>query len=170
MKIRPPFTSRPFRQEGRQLAKSSALTNSIHIFSFIYFIISFYLIIFLSISLIAMGYSIGYWKISIFFSCKRKKKAMEEELKESLLVDKKSFVVPKGCLAVYVGDGMRRFVIPTNYLCLPTFRALMERVGEEFGFDQIGGLRIPCEEDYFIGLLEKSKGTKASKNKLPNIL
>lgn len=120
-----------------------------------------------------MGYSIGYWKISIFFSCKMKKKAKEEELKESLLVDKKSFVVPKGCLAVYVGDDMRRFVIPTNYLCLPTFRVLMERVVEEFGFDQIGGLRIPCEEDYFIGLLkmlEKSKGAKASKKKLPNIL
>ncbi|CAL9106109.1 unnamed protein product, partial [Musa textilis] len=49
----------------------------------------------------------------------------EEILKEVLLDDEPAagMVVPKGCLVVYVGDEMRRFVIPISYLRLPTFRA-----------------------------------------------
>ncbi|XP_058113128.1 indole-3-acetic acid-induced protein ARG7-like [Magnolia sinica] len=61
--------------------------------------------------------------------------------------------VPKGYVAVYVGPEMRRFVIPVSYLCSPHFRALMERAADEFGFEQEGGLRIPCEEETFEELL-----------------
>ncbi|KAF6135305.1 hypothetical protein GIB67_000450 [Kingdonia uniflora] len=44
---------------------------------------------------------------------------------------------------------MRRFVIPVNFLALPDFRVLMDRAAEEYGFEQEGGLRLPCDEEYF---------------------
>ncbi|KAL1318598.1 hypothetical protein AAHE18_15G217000 [Arachis hypogaea] len=45
----------------------------------------------------------------------------------------KSVEVPKGHLAVYVGEKQKRFLIP-----------------EEFGYDHpMGGLTIPCSEDVF---------------------
>ncbi|KAK3035529.1 hypothetical protein RJ639_034734 [Escallonia herrerae] len=69
----------------------------------------------------------------------------------------------KGYLAVYVGkERMRRFVIPASYLSLPEFRALMDGVADEFGYQHhhqqqgCGGLRIPiCEEDDFQDLLNR---------------
>ena len=63
--------------------------------------------------------------------------------------------VPRGFLAVYVGPELRRFVIPTSYLSMPDFRALMERMADEFGFQQEGGLQIPCEEEDFEEILRK---------------
>ncbi|KAL0903354.1 hypothetical protein M5K25_027727 [Dendrobium thyrsiflorum] len=71
----------------------------------------------------------------------------EEEMKASLIGGKVE--VPKGYLAVYVGDGMRRFVIPTAYLCLPEFREILDKMEKEFGFNQKGGLKIPCDEEDF---------------------
>ncbi|KAH1066630.1 hypothetical protein J1N35_031617 [Gossypium stocksii] len=53
--------------------------------------------------------------------------------------------VPKGSLAVYVGQELRRFVIPTSYLTMPEFRDLMDMVAEEFGFQNTGELQIPCD-------------------------
>ncbi|XVE48933.1 hypothetical protein DITRI_Ditri01bG0041700 [Diplodiscus trichospermus] len=62
--------------------------------------------------------------------------------------------VPKGHIAVYVGEGNRkRFVIPISYLNHPLFQDLLNRAEEEFGFNHpMGGLTIPCSEEYFIGL------------------
>ncbi|XP_066343302.1 auxin-induced protein 15A-like [Miscanthus floridulus] len=57
--------------------------------------------------------------------------------------------VSKGYFAVYEGAESRRFVVPTSYLSQPAFRELMERAAEESGFDQAGGLRIPCREEDF---------------------
>ena len=65
--------------------------------------------------------------------------------------------VPKGFLAVYVGPELRRFVIPTSYLSMPDFKALMEQMVDEFGFEQEGGLQIPCEEKDFEEILGKCK-------------
>lgn len=62
--------------------------------------------------------------------------------------------VPKGFLAVYVGSELRRFIIPTSYLSDPLFKVLLEKVEEEFGFDQSGGLTIPCEIETFKYLLK----------------
>ncbi|KAK9280777.1 hypothetical protein L1049_003666 [Liquidambar formosana] len=61
--------------------------------------------------------------------------------------------VPKGFLAVYVGSELRRFVIPASYLSMPDFMVLMERAAEEFGFEQEGGLRFPCEVEDFEEIL-----------------
>ncbi|KAL2329040.1 hypothetical protein Fmac_022467 [Flemingia macrophylla] len=57
---------------------------------------------------------------------------------------------PKGYLAVYVGEKMKRFMIPVSYLNQPLFQDLLSRAEEEFGYDHpMGGLTIPCSEDVF---------------------
>jgi len=59
--------------------------------------------------------------------------------------------VPKGYLAVYVGEEMKRFVIPTSYLNQTSFQYLLSWAEEEFGYDHpMGGLTIPCTEDVFL--------------------
>ncbi|KAL3835345.1 hypothetical protein ACJIZ3_010081 [Penstemon smallii] len=65
-----------------------------------------------------------------------------------------SGIIPKGFMAVYVGPENRRFVIPTRFLSVPDFRVEMDRAAEEFGYEQEGGLRIPCDEQDFEQLLE----------------
>ncbi|XP_018841426.1 auxin-responsive protein SAUR23-like [Juglans regia] len=62
--------------------------------------------------------------------------------------------VPKGHIAVYVGEIQRkRFVIPISYLNHPSFQDLLSRAEEELGFNHpMGGLTIPCKEDAFIDL------------------
>ncbi|KAL1362171.1 hypothetical protein HN51_010447 [Arachis hypogaea] len=61
--------------------------------------------------------------------------------------------VPKGYLAVYVGDNMRRFVIPISHLNQTLFQGLLSQVGEEYGYDHpMGGLTIPCSEDEFLNI------------------
>ncbi|CAJ1933663.1 unnamed protein product [Sphenostylis stenocarpa] len=66
---------------------------------------------------------------------------------------RKGIEVPKGHLAVYVGDKMRRFVIPVSFLNKPSFQQLLSQAEEEFGFDHpTGGLTIPCTEDEFLNL------------------
>ncbi|KAJ8451326.1 hypothetical protein Cgig2_014098 [Carnegiea gigantea] len=65
-----------------------------------------------------------------------------------------SNAVPKGFLAVHVGEEMKRFVIPTNYLSHQAFSVLLKEAEEEFGFQQEGILRIPCEVDVFESILK----------------
>ncbi|KAI4297276.1 hypothetical protein L6164_037170 [Bauhinia variegata] len=62
--------------------------------------------------------------------------------------------VPKGYLAVYVGPDLRRFIIPTSYLSHSLFKVLLEKTAEEFGYEQCGGLTIPCEIETFKYLLK----------------
>ena len=64
--------------------------------------------------------------------------------------------VPKGCLAVYVGEKMKRFVIPVSYLNQPSFQDLLSQTEEEFGYDHpMGGLTIPCGEDVFLDTVSR---------------
>ncbi|KAF6139147.1 hypothetical protein GIB67_002409 [Kingdonia uniflora] len=62
--------------------------------------------------------------------------------------------VPKGHLAVYVGENeKKRFIVPVSYLSHPSFQDLLIRAEEEFGFHHpMGGLTIPCEEKAFVAL------------------
>ncbi|CAK8570129.1 unnamed protein product [Lathyrus sativus] len=53
--------------------------------------------------------------------------------------------VPKGYLAVCVGEELKRFIIPTEYLSHQGFMILLREAEEEFGFQQSGVLRFPCE-------------------------
>ncbi|KAF3788690.1 Auxin-responsive protein [Nymphaea thermarum] len=61
--------------------------------------------------------------------------------------------IPAGCLPVYVGSEHRRFVIPTRYLNLPVFAALLKQAEEEFGYQRSGALALPCDVGFFAALL-----------------
>ncbi|KAK1570343.1 hypothetical protein Q3G72_000505 [Acer saccharum] len=65
--------------------------------------------------------------------------------------------VPKGHLAVYVGESqMKRFIIPVSFLNQPSFQELLRKAEEEFGFNHpMGGLTIPCREDIFVDLTSR---------------
>ncbi|XP_050105256.1 auxin-induced protein 15A-like [Malus sylvestris] len=65
--------------------------------------------------------------------------------------------VPKGYLAVYVGENERhRFIIPVSYLNQPSFQDLLSEAEQEFGFDHpMGGLTIPCRQDIFIDIISQ---------------
>ncbi|KAK9051945.1 hypothetical protein SSX86_028573 [Deinandra increscens subsp. villosa] len=62
--------------------------------------------------------------------------------------------VPRGHLAVYVGEKQkRRFVVPISFLEQPLFQDLLRRSEEEFGYDHpMGGITISCQEDVFFRL------------------
>ncbi|KAL5713494.1 Auxin-responsive protein saur20 [Ranunculus cassubicifolius] len=63
-------------------------------------------------------------------------------------------VVPKGHIAVYVGESQKkRFVVPVSYLNHSSFQDLLNQAEEEYGFSHpMGGLTIPCDEDTFLDL------------------
>ncbi|KAE9597948.1 putative small auxin-up RNA [Lupinus albus] len=62
-----------------------------------------------------------------------------------------SVEVPKGYVAVYVGEKMKRFVVPISYLNQSSFQELLSQAEEEFGYEHpMGGLTIPCREDVFL--------------------
>ncbi|XP_044485308.1 uncharacterized protein LOC123210883 [Mangifera indica] len=63
-------------------------------------------------------------------------------------------VVPKGFLAVCVGKELKRFIIPTEYLSHQAFGILLREAEEEFGFQQEGVLKIPCEVCVFEKILK----------------
>ncbi|KAF8074321.1 hypothetical protein N665_1113s0002 [Sinapis alba] len=62
--------------------------------------------------------------------------------------------VPKGYLAVSVGKEGKRYKIPTEYLTHQAFHVLLREAEEEFGFQQAGVLKIPCEVDVFESILK----------------
>ncbi|OMO92869.1 Auxin responsive SAUR protein [Corchorus olitorius] len=71
-----------------------------------------------------------------------------------LIAREKPDHVPKGHVAVYVGETQtRRFVVPISVVNHPSFKDLLKRAEEEFGFDHpMGHLTIPCREDTFLNL------------------
>ncbi|KAL7118616.1 hypothetical protein ACP275_02G014300 [Erythranthe tilingii] len=78
--------------------------------------------------------------------------AIRQILRRSLSSERRSVEVPKGHLAVYVGESeKKRFVIPLSYLNHPLFQELLCQAEEQFGFyHPMGGLTIPCTEELFI--------------------
>ncbi|KAK7834618.1 auxin-responsive protein saur32 [Quercus suber] len=70
--------------------------------------------------------------------------------------------IPKGCLAVMVGQGeeQQRFVIPVIYINHPLFMQLLKEAEKEFGFDQKGPITIPCHVEEFRtvqGMIDKEQ-------------
>ncbi|KAL2328068.1 hypothetical protein Fmac_021495 [Flemingia macrophylla] len=49
----------------------------------------------------------------------------------------KSAQAPKGCIAVYVGETQKRFVIPISYLNQPSFQELLCQVEEDFSMYEL---------------------------------
>ncbi|XP_071725307.1 auxin-responsive protein SAUR21-like [Rutidosis leptorrhynchoides] len=70
------------------------------------------------------------------------------------ILRKSCFHVPKGYLAVYVGESeKKRFIVPVSILNQPSFQDLLCKAEEEYGFQHpMGGLTIPCKEDIFIDM------------------
>ncbi|KAK9726783.1 hypothetical protein RND81_05G236700 [Saponaria officinalis] len=62
--------------------------------------------------------------------------------------------VPKGYLAVCVGKELKRYLIPTHYLGHQAFSILLREAEEEFGFQQEGVLKIPCDVSLFDKILK----------------
>ncbi|GKV21005.1 hypothetical protein SLE2022_200290 [Rubroshorea leprosula] len=77
--------------------------------------------------------------------------------KQLLKLQRNQSGVPKGHIAVYVGEVQRkRFVVPISFLNHPSFIDLLNKAEEEFGFHHpMGGLTIPCEEEAFIDLTSR---------------
>ncbi|XP_031285073.1 auxin-responsive protein SAUR21-like [Pistacia vera] len=77
--------------------------------------------------------------------------------KQVLKLTKNQRDVPKGHVAVYVGElQKKRFVVPISYLNHPSFVGLLNQAEEEYGFNHpMGGLTIPCKEDAFIKVTSK---------------
>ncbi|KAF9676104.1 hypothetical protein SADUNF_Sadunf09G0103600 [Salix dunnii] len=69
--------------------------------------------------------------------------------KQILRRSSKSFDVPKGFLAVYVGETeKKRFMVPVSYLNKPVFQDLLSKAEEEFGFDHpMGGIGTDFEQE-----------------------
>ncbi|KGN61883.1 hypothetical protein Csa_006271 [Cucumis sativus] len=82
---------------------------------------------------------------------------VKQILKMQSGLTKKQLGVPKGHVAVYVGEiQMKRFVVPISYLNDLSFQQLLSYAEEEFGFHHPqGGLTIPCKEDAFVDLTSK---------------
>lgn len=76
-------------------------------------------------------------------------------LKRTLSFTGDQVPVPKGFLAVCVGSELRRFVIPMAYLTHEAFTVLLKEAEDEFGFQQDGVLKIPCEEATFERILRE---------------
>ncbi|CAN8326751.1 unnamed protein product [Cochlearia groenlandica] len=68
--------------------------------------------------------------------------------------------VPKGYLAVSVGKEEKRYKIPTEYLSHQAFHELLREAEEEFGFQQSGVLKIPCEVAVFESILKVMEDNK----------
>ncbi|PIA56054.1 hypothetical protein AQUCO_00700411v1 [Aquilegia coerulea] len=86
---------------------------------------------------------------------------IKRSLRRSFSNTETATVVPKGHIAVYVGENeKRRFVVPISYLTHPLFQDLLNQAEEEFGFNHpMGGLTIPCHEDSFIELTSQLIGS-----------
>ncbi|EOY29145.1 hypothetical protein QUC31_020936 [Theobroma cacao] len=75
-------------------------------------------------------------------------------LSDNSVREASSNTVPKGYLAVSVGEEQKRFIIPTEYLSHHAFHLLLREAEEEFGFQQAGVLRIPCEVSIFESIVK----------------
>ncbi|KAL8543156.1 hypothetical protein ACS0TY_003887 [Phlomoides rotata] len=87
--------------------------------------------------------------------------AIRQMLRRTLSSERRSAEVPKGHLAVYVGENeKKRFVVPVSYLNHSSIQELLFEAEEEYGFHHpMGGLTIPCSQDLFINLISRLSRT-----------
>jgi SAUR family protein len=76
--------------------------------------------------------------------------------------------VPRGHLAVIVGEANRRFVIRADYLNHPVLQQLLDQAYEGYGFNKSGPLAIPCDEFLFEDILQSlGGGTRTRRSSSP---
>ncbi|KAI3719571.1 hypothetical protein L6452_20473 [Arctium lappa] len=66
--------------------------------------------------------------------------------------------VPKGCLAVKVGETgaeQQRFVVPVICFNHPLFMQLLKDAEDEYGFEQKGTITIPCNVHHFRTIINR---------------
>jgi SAUR family protein len=66
----------------------------------------------------------------------------------------------EGCFSVYVGAERQRYVVRTECVNHPLFRALLEEAEEEFGYAASGPLELPCGTEAFTMVLEQIEEEK----------
>ncbi|KAF7066468.1 hypothetical protein CFC21_072453 [Triticum aestivum] len=66
----------------------------------------------------------------------------------------------EGCFSVYVGAGRQRFMVRTECVNHPLFRALLEEAEEVFGYADAGPLELPCNAEAFARVLQQIKEEK----------
>ncbi|CAB4269673.1 unnamed protein product [Prunus armeniaca] len=79
--------------------------------------------------------------------CCRKPGSGYKQLGQNPVESSKPVTVPKGHLAVYVGqkDGdFHRVLVPVIYFNHPLFSRLLREAEKEYGFQHEGGITIPC--------------------------
>ncbi|KAA8521893.1 hypothetical protein F0562_012793 [Nyssa sinensis] len=67
-------------------------------------------------------------------------------------IDTRSVSVPKGHLAVYVGekeDDTQRFLVPVIFFNHPLFGDLLSEAEKVYGFNHPSGIQIPCRISEF---------------------
>uniref|UniRef100_A0A2C9WFF6 SAUR family protein n=1 Tax=Manihot esculenta TaxID=3983 RepID=A0A2C9WFF6_MANES len=60
---------------------------------------------------------------------------------------------PKGHFVVYVGNEMKRFVVPISYLHNPMFQQLLNNAADEYGYSNQNGIVLPCDVSTFNSLI-----------------
>lgn len=61
--------------------------------------------------------------------------------------------IPNGCFTVYVGLQSQRFVVKTKFVNHPKFKMLLDEAEVEYGFQNDGPIRLPCNGDMFYRVL-----------------
>lgn len=75
---------------------------------------------------------------------------------------RRSSGVPVGHLPVYVGEEMERFIVSAELLNHPVFIQLLNKSAQEYGYEQQGVLRIPCDVVDFEKVLAALKAGEIS--------
>ncbi|XP_016491284.1 auxin-induced protein X10A-like [Nicotiana tabacum] len=82
-------------------------------------------------------------------------------------VDSKQVSVPKGHLAVYVGekiDDTCRVVVPVIYFNHPLFADLLREAEMTYGYNHSGGIQIPCRISEFENVKSRIAATGGGGN------
>ncbi|KAK1284358.1 hypothetical protein QJS10_CPB21g01104 [Acorus calamus] len=80
-------------------------------------------------------------------------KGKKEELLKDVNYDNgKGFEIPKGYVPMLVGRERRRerFVVRVEVFNHPCMAELLDMASQEFGYEQMGILKIPCDVEYFL--------------------
>jgi SAUR family protein len=70
------------------------------------------------------------------------------------------YKLAEGCFSVYVGTRRQRFVVRTECVNHPLFRALLEEAKKMFGYTSTGPLELPCDAEEFARVLEQIEEDK----------